>query len=329
MKKALITGALGQDGSYLSEHLLQLGYEVWGTARMQPRFSINYNKDVHYEYADLTNQVSLIKVLQKSRPDEVYNLGGQVFVPTSWIRPVDTFDVNVGGLARILDCLDQMQMTETKVYQASTSEMFGNVLSDSTVVSLNEKSAMNPASPYGVSKLAAHKLVDVYRQKGRFVVSGILGNHESPRRGTEMVTRKITKHVAYWVIGKMEELRLGTTTAKRDWGFAGDYVRAMHLMLQAATPSDYTIGTGIAHSVMEFITTALECAGLEDMNISSVMKADCPEFGRRSEVHTLIIDSSRAEKELGWKPEYSFKSLVSMMLDAEVRSLDGWEKSYV
>jgi GDPmannose 4,6-dehydratase len=328
MKTALITGCLGQDGSYLAEHLLYIGYDVWGTVRLQPKFSPNYNREVHYEFADLTDQLSFIKVLQKSRPDEVYNLGGQVFVPTSWIRPADTFNVNVGGLARILDCLDQMQMTSTKVYQASTSEMFGNVLSDSTVVSLNENSPMNPASPYGASKLAAHKLVDVYRQRGRFIVSGILGNHESPRRGMEMVTRKITRHVAYWAIGKMEVLKLGTTTAKRDWGFAGDYVTAMHKMLQTQTPSDYTIGTGVAHSVMEFVTTALDVAGLVNMNTSKVLKTDCPEFGRRSEVHTLIIDSSKAKKELGWQPEHSFKDLVSMMLESEMKSLHG-EKAYV
>jgi|ERR1039458_2462170 GDPmannose 4,6-dehydratase len=337
--KALITGCLGQDGSYLAEHLLSLGYEVWGTVRrIRPGItptlfdaddSGNWVAGVDYYYADMTDIVSVDKVIRKCWPDEIYNLAGQVFVPTSWNYPAETFDVNTGGLARIMKVLEETKC-KAKVYQASTSEMFGNQLTylmEKGIVSLNEKSIMHPVSPYGVSKLAAHKLVDVYRQKGMYIVSGILGNHESPRRGEEMVTRKITKHVAKWRretsgafgIG-CATLKLGNLQSKRDWGFAGDYVKAMHLMLQQEQPDDYVIGTGEAHSVQEFLEAALEAAQLDLFSWPEHVEID-PAFSRSEELHTLVLDASKAKRILGWKSETTFKQLVTMMVNSDVYSL--------
>lgn len=262
VKRALITGINGQDGSYLAEFLLSLGlYEVHGTVRMMHPGASNITSvlgQVRLHYADLRDVLSLEKVIRKVNPDEIYNLAGQVFVPTSWSQPAETFDVNVGGLARILAIVEKAA-PEARVYQASSSEMYGNVYSDKP---LNERDRMRPVSPYGASKLAAHKLVDVYRQKGYYVASGILFNHESPRRGEEMVTRKIARHVARWAAGDRTDLKLGNLFAQRDWGFAGDYVKAMHLMLQQPYGDDYVIGTGIAHSVQTFLAKAIEAAGL-------------------------------------------------------------------
>lgn len=320
MKRALVTGSLGQDGSYLCELLLRKRYEVYGTVRMHPKHHDHYVEGVHYEYADVTDNSSLMKLIRKVHPDEIYNLAGQVFVPTSWYRPEETFDANTIGLSRILKILDDMDMKSTRVYQASTSEMFGNVLATG-IVALNETHDMNPVSPYGISKLAAHKLVDIYRQRGRFVVSGILFNHESPRRGIEMVTRKITRHVAAWTVGKMDVLKLGSITSKRDWGFAGDFVEAMWLMMQQDAPDDYVIGTGVANSVSDFITTAIDVAGLSNMNIEDVVQSDCKEFTRSPELHALVADYAKAEIKLGWKPKHSFRDLVGMMVAADCKML--------
>lgn len=327
MKKALITGALGQDGSYLSEYLLSLGYEVWGTIRAyqdgcMSTFS-NYVKGVNYQYADMADEVSLDKVIRKCWPDEIYNLAGQVFVPTSWHYPAETFDVNVGGLGRILSVLERVHC-DAKVYQASSSEMFGNIMlanpsnHEECFVALNEHIRMSPISPYGVSKYAAHKLVDVYRQKGRYIVSGILFNHESPRRGPEMVTRKITKHVAQWRLGSMETLHLGNITSKRDWGFAGDYVKAMHSMLQQSKPDDYVIGTGEAHSIQDFLEAALKSCTLDLFNWRDHVELGSKAFTRLDELHILVADNSKAKEVLDWEPETSFNQLVSMMVTSDV-----------
>jgi len=313
--KALITGALGQDGSYLSEFLLKQGYEVWGLVRGSAPLHDNVVKNVVYVYGDMRDELSLEQVIRKLQPDEIYNLAGQVFVPTSWDNPAETFDVNVGGLARILHVVERA-CKNAKVYQASSSEMYGNVRSE-YLIALNEKSAMNPVSPYATSKYAAHKLVDVYRKKGFFVVSGILFNHESPRRGQEMVTRKITRQIGAWMAGEKGQLRLGNCDAKRDWGFAGDYVVAMYRMLQLPEPEDFVIGTGKAHSVDDFVRTAIEASDLRlDDSIIDV-QVNCPEFARQNELWTLVANYSNAESKLKWHPEYSFEELVAMMVKSD------------
>lgn len=320
MKRALITGVLGQDGSYLAEHLLSLGYEVHGTIRMHDMFCKYLDKlPIHYYYADMRDEMSLEKAIRKCHPDEIYNLAGQVFVPTSWDYPAETFDVNVGGLARILKIVEAVCPT-AHVYQASTSEMYGNVLSDQFQVALDERSRMQPVSPYGVSKLAAHKLVDVYRQKGLFIVSGILFNHESPRRGREMVTRKITQHIAKWTTGDRTTLHLGNIKARRDWGFAGDFVKAMWAMLQQDKPDDYVIGTGKSFSVEDFIDHAVRAAKLSQGHRFLVVP-NSHEFIRPAELHCLIADCSKAHNQLGWYPEHTFPDLVEMMVKADIDEL--------
>ncbi len=326
--KALITGCFGQDGSYLAEHLLSLNYEVFGLVRFSPVHKhVNYIEGVRYLYGDMKDSLSIATAIRKADPDEIYNLAGQVFVPSSWNYPAETFDINVGGLARILDCLEKMGIEDTvKVYQASSSEMFGNVifkprsLGISTLLmetphSLNEEVPMHPFSPYAVSKYAAHKLAHAYRLRGFYVVSGILFNHESPRRGSEMLTRKVTKHIALWMNGDTHVLRLGSRDSKRDWGFAGDYVKAMHLMMQQTESNDYVIGTGEGHSVEEFVTLAIKIAGLD---AERVVLYDCPEFSRPNELMTLVADYSKAKEKLGWKPEHSFEDLVTMMVESDL-----------
>lgn len=310
MKKALITGVAGQDGSYLSEYLLGLGYEVHGLSR-----GLGYEnivKGVRVHIGDLRDELSLETVFRKVWPDEVYNLGGQVFVPTSWTSPTETFDVNVGGLARLLKIIDTLK-NDTKIYQASSSEMYGNVGG-----SLDERSPMDPVSPYGCSKLAAHKLVDVYRQKGIFAVSGILFNHESPRRGEHMVTRKITRHVAKWVVGETDTLELGNMLASRDWGHAKDYVRAMHLMMQQKNASDYVVGTGETHTVREFLDTAIRVAGLKKSNYEHLIVSSVKGFSRPNELHKLKAAPGKAKAVLGWSSEISFEDLVLDMVNADI-----------
>ena len=337
MKRALITGIAGQDGSYLAEYLLGLneGYVVHGTIRMDVLYSINLSplsSAAIYHSADMRDETALEKVIRRVNPDEIYNLAGQTFVPTSWTLPAETFDVNTSGLARILKICEKV-CPKVKIYQASTSEMYGNIMlslandnvTEIVEVPLNEYVHMNPVSPYGVSKYAAHKLVDVYRQKGMFVVSGILFNHESPRRGEEMVTRKITKHIAGWLkyrdipLKDWTELRLGNPNSKRDWGFAGDYVKAMHKMLQQDIPTDYVIGTGEAYSVKDFFVAAIEAAGIGDSDTALPVKWNVPEFTRTGELHCLVADYSKAKLELNWEPETSFKDLVKMMVDSDAR----------
>ena len=322
MKKALITGISGQDGSYLAEYLLDLGYEVWGMVRREPETSRWLEHTAHrieIVYGDLRDEESLAVAFQKAWPDEVYNLAAQVFVPTSWECPAETFDINVGGFARLLQIVVR-QKPDTRVYQASTSEMFGNV-----GALCNEQTPFSPMSPYGTSKMAAHRLAEVYRNRGLFAVGGILFNHESPRRGPEMVTRKITRAAARWVLGDRAKLKLGNLQSRRDWGFAGDYVKAMHAMLQQDTPRDYIVGTGVSHSVEDFIRQVLtELRALcpaEDVprSIEAWVEVD-PQFLRTGEIHDLRADAGAARKELGWQPEVDFPQLVKMMIESDLAS---------
>ena len=317
MKRALITGIAGQDGSYLAEYLLGKGYQVSGIVRSEVTAAENLKNvmgRVQLLYGDLTDQLSLLAAVRKSEPDEIYNIAGQPFIPNSWMSPYETTNVNVGGVARLLDIIERTDR-RIRFYQASSSEMFGNQHGP-----CDEDTAFMPKSPYGVSKLAAHHLCRVYREKRLFAVAGILFNHESPRRGPEMVTRKITQHVASWMRGGNEPLRLGRIDVCRDWGFAGDYVEAMHLMLQQETPIDYVIGSGKARSVQEFLHHALEAAGIPYESVSHLISHD-PAFDRENEIHSLCADASRARQELGWQPRTSFSQLVKMMLEADFTSL--------
>ena len=320
MKRALITEISGQDGSYLAEYLLSLNYQVYGLVRREPRtirWLETIRDSVELIYGDLRDATSLEVAFRKAWPDEVYNLAGQVFVPTSWERPAETFDINVGGLARLLQIVAQ-EKADTRVYQASSSEMYGNV--DGFC---NEQTPFKPASPYGTSKMAAHGLVQVYRERGMFVVGGILFNHESPRRGPEMVTRKITLAAAQWAKGDRSKLKLGNLQARRDWGFAGDYVRAMHAMLQQPVPKDYVIGTGESHSVAEFVTGVL--SELQQIGAKRNMIRSIEEYVevdsrlvRPNEIHNLRADARLAREELGWKPTVDFSGLVKLMVESDL-----------
>jgi len=318
MKKALITGISGQDGSYLAEYLLELGYEVWGLVRREPATLRWLEPIVHrieVVYGDMRDAESLAVAFQKAWPDELYNLAGQVFVPTSWECPAETMDINAGGLARLLQIIEH-QKPDTRVYQASTSEMFGN-----TDGARSEQTPLRPMSPYGISKMAAHRMAEVYRNRGLYVASGILFNHESPRRGPEMVTRKITRAAARWVLGDHTKLKLGSLQSRRDWGFAGDYVKAMHAMLQNSSAKDYVIGTGISHSVEDFLRQVLsELHRITGDNIPLV--EDWVEIDshllRTGEILDLRADSSMAREELGWRPTVDFPQLVRMMVEADL-----------
>jgi GDPmannose 4,6-dehydratase len=320
MKRALITGISGQDGSYLAEHLLSLNYRVYGLVRREPRtirWLESIRESVELIYGDLRDATSLEVAFRKAWPDEIYNLAGQVFVPTSWECPAETFDMNVGGLARILQIVARLK-PDTRVYQASSSEMYGNV--DGFC---NEQTPFKPASPYGTSKMAAHGLLQVYRERGMFVVGGILFNHESPRRGPEMVTRKIARAAAEWVKGDRNKLKLGNMQARRDWGFAGDYVRAMHAMVQQPIPKDYIIGTGESHSVAEFVTQVL--FELERIGGNKYLFESIEEWVevdsrliRPNEIHNLRADATLAREELRWEPTVDFRGLVKLMVESEL-----------
>ncbi|MGB8772220.1 MAG: GDP-mannose 4,6-dehydratase [Candidatus Korobacteraceae bacterium] len=324
MKKALITGISGQDGSYLAEYLLELGYSVYGMVRRETgtmRWLAPIQDKIEILYADMRDNASLEVAFAKASPDEVYNLAGQVFVPTSWHIPAETFDINVGGLARLLSLIER-QKPDTRIYQASSSEMYGNLNG-----LRNEQTALAPTSPYGVSKTAAHRLCEVYRERGIFAVGGILFNHESPRRGPEMVTRKITLAAADWAQGNKNKLKLGNMQARRDWGFAGDYVRAMHAMLQQDKPNDYVIATGTSHSVYEFVVEVLHCLDLvpPGCNVADVVNEYVevdPKLFRTGEIHDLRGDSSLARRCLNWNPEVDFKALVRMMVDSDTLGQD-------
>jgi GDPmannose 4,6-dehydratase len=316
-KRALITGITGQDGSYLAELLLGEGYEVFGLTR---RLSAdNYWRIAHIRDkvtllpGDLLDQLSLIRVLEQVKPHELYNLAAMSFVPASWDQPMLTGEFNSQGVTRVLEAVRVVD-PKIKIYQASSSEMFGKVRE----VPQRESTPFYPRSPYGVSKVFAHYITVNYRESyDLFAVSGILFNHESPRRGLEFVTRKVTHGVARIKLGLDTHLSLGNLDAHRDWGFAGDYVRAMWLMLQQPTPDDYVIATGEAHSVRELVEIAFGHAGLD---WQKYVRTD-PAFLRPAEVDHLIGDSARAREVLKWAPSVDFKGLVTMMVDADLERL--------
>ena len=317
MPKALITGVTGQDGSYLAELLLSKGYEVVGVVRRTSHHSyerIEHLLDrIEVVAADLLDQHSLTVVLQDTQPDEVYNLAAQSYVPTSWTQPVLTGEFTALGVTRILEAI-RLVHPAAKFYQASSSEMFGRVAETPQ----RETTSFYPRSPYGVAKVYGHWITVNYRESyNLFAVSGILFNHESPRRGIEFVTRKVTEAAARIKLGRARELRLGNLDARRDWGFAGDYVDAMWRMLQRPTPQDYVIGTGQAHSVRELVEAAFGHVGL---NWQDYVVTD-PKFMRPAEVDMLLADPSKARKELGWTPKVGFRELVAMMVDADLERL--------
>ena len=318
-RTALITGITGQDGSYLAEFLLTQGYHVVGVCRRAS--SENFDRIAHIrdsiqlEYGDLLDQSSIVSVLQKVRPQEFYNLAAQSFVPTSWQQPVLTSEFTAVGVTRVLEAIRQVDPS-IRFYQASSSEMFGKVRE----VPQSEETPFYPRSPYGVAKAYGHYMTVNYRESYKmFAVSGILFNHESPRRGLEFVTRKVTHNVAKIKLGMANELRMGNLDAKRDWGFAGDYVKAMWMMLQQSTPDDYVIATGETHAVKELVEIAFERA---DLDWQKYVKVD-PAFIRPAEVDLLIGDPSKAHRAFGWKPEVSFRQLVEMMVDADIERLRG------
>lgn len=313
-KRALITGITGQDGSYLAEFLLEKGYEVYGVVRRASTETferIKHIKDkVNLVQADITDQVSIIDALREVRPQEVYNLGAQSFVPTSWKQPILTGDVTALGVTR---CLEAIRVLDKSIrfYQASSSEMYGDVRETPQ----KETTPFYPRSPYGVAKAYGHWITVNYRESyDMFAVSGILFNHESPRRGLEFVTRKVTDGVARIKLGVAKELRLGNLEAKRDWGFARDYVKAMWLMLQQEKADDYVIATGQQHTVQEMCEIAFSHVGLD---WKKHVVTD-PNFYRPAEVHTLLGDCTKAKDELGWEPETSFAQLIEMMVDADM-----------
>jgi len=316
-KKALITGITGQDGSYLAEFLLENGYEVTGMVRRSSteRFHrIEHIKDkINIQQADLLDQYSIIKLLDEVQPDEIYNLAAMSFVPTSWNQPVLTAEFTAIGVTRMLEAVRAVNR-KIKFYQASSSEMFGKVKE----VPQSENTPFYPRSPYGVAKVYGHWITVNYRESyDIFGVSGILFNHESPRRGLEFVTRKVTYNAAKIKMGLVKELPMGNLDSKRDWGFAGDYVRAMWLMLQQPEPDDFVIATGHTHSVKELVETAFSYL---DLDYRDFVKVD-ERFIRPAEVDLLIGDSSKARKILGWEPDVSFEELVKMMVDADIELL--------
>ena len=317
MPKALITGITGQDGSYLAEFLIKQGYEVLGMVRRTS--TINFDRIRHFQdqvtlvQGDLLDQVSLLNILEEHKPDEVYNLAAQSFVPTSWTQPVLTGEFTALGVTRILDAV-RLVNPKIRFYQASSSEMFGKVRE----VPQSEATPFYPRSPYGVAKVYGHWITINYRESyNLFACSGILFNHESPRRGLEFVTHKITNAVAKIKLGIDSELRLGNLDARRDWGYAPDYVRAMWLMLQQEGPDDYVIATGETHSVQEFCEEAFKVV---DLDWREYVVQD-ERFMRPAEVDLLVGDPSKAGEILGWEPTVTFGDLVRLMVDADIEAL--------
>jgi len=314
MKKALITGITGQDGSYLADLLLEKGYDVYGMVRRSSTETfdrIGHIKDkITLVQADLLDQLSLIKIMETVQPDEVYNLAAMSFVPTSWSQPVLTGEFTAIGVTRVLEAV-RLVCPEARFYQASSSEMFGKVIE----VPQTENTPFYPRSPYGAAKAYGHYITVNYRESyDLFAVSGILFNHESPRRGKEFVTRKITDGVAQIKLGLSDKLMLGNLDAERDWGFAGDYVDAMWRMLQQDEPEDYVVATGQTHSVQLFCELAFKRAGL---NYKDYVQTD-PAMVRPAEVDQLLGDPSKAQTKLGWEQEVDFEGLVNMMVDADI-----------
>jgi GDPmannose 4,6-dehydratase len=321
-RRALVTGVTGQDGSYLAEFLLEKGYEVYGMVRRAS--TENVERIAHLVdritllQADLLDQLSVANAIQEARPSEVYNLAAQSFVPTSWRQPVLTAEFTAVGVTRMLEAI-RMVDPSIRFYQASSSEMFGKA----EEIPQNERTRFHPRSPYGVAKVYGHFISVNYRESyGLFAVSGILFNHESPRRGIEFVTRKISDGVARIKLGLEDELRLGNLDARRDWGFAGDYVRAMWVMLQQNEPADYVVATGTDHSVRDFVELAFDYAGLDPKQHVVID----PELVRPAEVDHLVGDASKARHELGWEPQVSFQELVEMMVGADIARLSGTQE---
>lgn len=316
-KTALITGITGQDGSYLAEFLLDQGYSVAGMVRRSS--TLNFGRIEHIQdrltlvHGDLLDQTSLIDILREHKPDEIYNLAAQSFVPVSWKQPVLTGEFTALGVTRMLEAMRSI-VPEARFYQASSSEMFGKVRE----VPQSEQTPFYPRSPYGVAKVYGHWITINYRESyDLFASSGILFNHESPRRGLEFVTRKVTYGAAQIKLGLAQELHLGNLDSRRDWGFAGDYVKAMWLMLQQDQPDDYVVGMGETHSVRELCRVAFGAVGLDwDNHIVSD-----PAFYRPAEVDLLVSDPTKAKEELGWEAEVSFEELIQMMVDADLKHL--------
>ena len=317
VKRALITGITGQDGSYLAEFLLQQGYQVFGLIR---RSSVSNSERVAhlldkitFIQADLLDQTSLIDALREARPQELYNLAAQSFVPTSWNQPVLTGEFTALGVTRMLEAIRAAD-PKIRFYQASSSEMFGKPIETPQ----RETTPFHPRSPYGVAKVYGHHITVNYRESyGLFACSGILFNHESPRRGVEFVTRKVTQGVAKIKLGLAKDLRLGNLVAERDWGFAGDYVEAMWRMVQEDEPDDYVVATGVAHSVRDLVQVAFESAGLKWQEFVKLDKS----LFRPAEVDHLLGDASKARKKLGWQPKVSFHDLIATMVEHDVYRL--------
>ena len=322
-KRAVITGITGQDGSYLAELLLDHGYEVFGVVRRSS--TPNYWRIEHLldritlRPADLLDQLSLLRLIQDVKPYEFYNLAAMSFVPASWDQPLLTGDFNAMGVTRLLEAVRQVDPS-IKLYQASSSEMYGRVRE----VPQTELTPFYPRSPYGVSKVFGHYITVNYRESyGLFAVSGILFNHESPRRGLEFVTRKVTDGVARIKLGLANQLALGNRDAKRDWGFAGDYVRAMWMMLQQPQADDYVIASGMSHSVQHLVEVAFGHAGLE---WQKYVKTDAALL-RPAEVDHLVGDASKAKRVLGWQPKVGFEALIQMMVDEDIKRLSSHPRS--
>ena len=316
-RTALITGITGQDGSYLAEFLLSQGYRVVGMVRRAS--TENFERIAHLRdkvelrQADLLDQLSLIELVKAVQPNEIYNLAAQSFVPTSWQQPVLTAEFDAVGVSRVLEAI-RLAAPEARFYQASSSEMFGKVRETPQT----ETTPFHPRSPYGVAKVYGHYITVNYRESyDLFACSGILFNHEGPRRGREFVTRKVSEGVARIKLGLQTELRMGNLDARRDWGFAGDYVEAMWLMLQQPAPDDYVVATGETHSVRELVDVAFRCVGLD---WAQYVKTD-PAFLRPAEVDLLVGDASKAKKILGWTPRVTFHGLVEMMVRADLERL--------
>ncbi len=316
-KRALITGITGQDGSYLAEFLLGKGYEVYGMVRRTS--TVRYERiqhiqsQIHIVQGDMGDHASLITAISTIEPDEIYNLAAQSFVPTSWNQPVFTGDITGLGVTRMLDAIRSVN-PGIKYYQASSSEMFGKVRE----VPQKESTPFYPRSPYGVAKVYGHWITVNYRESyDLFTCSGILFNHESPRRGLEFVTRKVTHHAAMIKLEMAKEIRIGNLESQRDWGFAGDYVRAMWLMLQQDKPDDFVVATGKTHSVERLLEVAFGHVGLNwrDYTVQD------PQFMRPAEVDLLVGDASKAGRNLGWTPEVAFEELIGMMVDSDLRKL--------
>ena len=320
MKRALITGVTGQDGSYLAELLLEEGYEVHGIVRRSSTETferINHLVGkIHLHQADLLDQLSIIDVMKESDPDEVYNLAAQSFVPTSWKQPVLTSEFTAIGVTRVLEAIRLLGRDKVRFYQASSSEMFGKVVE----VQQTETTPFYPRSPYGVAKVYGHWITVNYRESyNMYCCSGILFNHESERRGREFVTRKVTDGVARIKLGMANELRLGNIDSKRDWGFAGDYVRAMYLMLQQPKPDDYVVATGETHTVRRLVELAFQAV---DLDWQKYVVTD-QSLVRPAEVDLLIGDPSKAKAKLGWTPQVTFAQLVERMVKADLARLQG------